>query len=132
MFAAINRGEPKVVDEYMGKNRHAPFEWYSITEVDPSRPDKKNHFVAYNLDDLATYFNRRQEQNERLQLLSMKFNGWESARGIVHIGPIELTRHADDLPEGLGGPERRVTGKGAYHCKTQAFIVLSFAMTMIR
>ena len=55
-------------------------------------------------------------------------NSWDSGRGLVHFGPVTMTRHADDLKPGLGGPERLAEGKGAYHCKTRAFVVLSFGM----
>lgn len=128
MFDAISRGDLNVVDEYFGKRRDAPFQWYSMTERGTQEADN-SHFVAYNLNDLAEYFMQRHEHNERVQLRSIQFNNWDAARGLVHFGPIEMTRQADNLPPGLGGPERLAHGKGAYHCETQAFVVLSVAMT---
>ena len=127
MFDAITRGDPNVIDEYFGKKRDAPFQWYSMTVSDPNDTDQ-NHFVAYNLDELSEYLGQRYEQHEQVALQSVQFNGWEEARGVVHFGPIIITRRADDLKPGLGGPEDLALGKGAYHCETQAFIVLSFGM----
>ena len=128
MFDAINRGEPNLVDEYFGRKDKAPFEWYSMTETGKTDADK-NHFTAYSWDDLAAYFEQRYQQHERMQLRSVQFNGWDHGRGLVHFGPIELTRHADDLRLGLGGSESIASGKGAYHCETKAFVVLSLAMS---
>jgi hypothetical protein len=122
MFDAINRSDPNVVDEYFGRKASAPFEWYSMTEVG------QNHFVAYKWADLVTYFDQRYQQHEQLQLRSVQFNAWDADRGLVHFGPIELTRHAADLKPGLGGPDSIASGKGAYHCGTKAFVVLSLVM----
>lgn len=124
MFAAISQGDEQVVDDYFGQQRAAPFQWYSMTETGPTEADK-NHFVAYTLDDLTAYFTRRYAHPEQVRLHQIAFNGWEAARGIVHFGPIALTRQADDLPAGDG----QVDGKGAYHCATHAFIVLSLGMS---
>ena len=130
MLDAINRGDTKLlVDEYFGREAGAPFEWYSITEVGKTDIEK-NHFVAYTWDDLADYFDQRHQQHEQMKLRSVQFNSWDAGRGLVHFGPIELSRHADDLRPGLGGFESIALGKGAYHCATKAFIVLSLGMNM--
>ena len=129
MFEAVNRGDPNVVEEFFGRESRGPFQWYSMDEFGRTEADK-NHFVAYTLDELDLYWLERYWQHERLQLRSVEFNGWEGARGLVHFGPIVLSRQADDLQPGLGGPERLAEGKGAYHCKTRAFVVLSLSMTM--
>lgn len=127
MFRAINRGEPNVVDEFFGRKSGASFAWYSMTEFGQTEADK-NHFVAYTWDELDAYLKRRYQQHEQLQLLSLQFNGWDPGRGLVHLGPIVITRYADDLRLGLGGPERIAEGKGAYHCRTQAVVAFSLSM----
>jgi hypothetical protein len=127
LLEEINRGDPGVVDEYFGRKSMAPFRWYSMTEGGETDAEKR-HFVAYSWDDLAVYWEQRYQQKESLQLRSIDFNGWEQERGVVHFGPIVLARHADDLRPGLGGPESIAQGKGAYHCATQAFVVLSLGM----
>lgn len=127
MLEAINRGDPQVIDEFFGRKNKAPFQWYSMTEFGRSEAEK-NHFVAYNFEELDSYFQKRYKQNEKLQLRSIQVNSWEPERGLVHFGPVVITRHADDLRLGIGGPERLAEGKGAYHCKTQAFVVLGLGM----
>lgn len=128
MFDAINRGDPNLVDEYFGRKDGAPFAWYSMTEVGKTDAEV-NNFAAHSWDSLAAYFEQRYQQHERMHLRSVQFNGWEPERGLVHFGPIEFTRYADDLRPGLGGPESIALGKGAYHCKAKAFVVLSLAMS---
>ena len=129
MFAAVNRGDPNLVDEFFGRQSQAPFQWYSMDEFGKTEAEE-NHFVAYAWDELDAYWPERYRQQERLQLRSVQFNGWEGARGLVHFGPIVLARQADDLRPGLGGPESLAEGKGAYHCGTRAFVVLSLSMSL--
>jgi hypothetical protein len=129
MLDAINRGDTDLVDEYFGRRSQAPFQWYSMTIV---RNDDTviDHFVAYTWDELDAYFKLRYEQHEQKQLLNMQFNGWDSAAGVVHFGPIEIYRQADNFAPGLLLSEGIVSGKGACHCETRAFIVLSFVMNI--
>jgi hypothetical protein len=130
MLDALNRGDTnKLVDEYFGRKEKAPFEWYSMTEFGKTDTEK-NHFVAYTWEDLARYFEQRHQQHEQMKLRWVQFNAWDAGRGLVHFGPLEVTRHADDLSRGLGGSESIASGKGAYHCDTKAFVVLSLGMNM--
>lgn len=115
LFDAISRGDAGVVDEYFGRASGAAFQWYSIGL------SENDSFAAYNWGDLEAYFEQRYRQNERLQLLSVEITGWDAGRGLVHFGPISLTRQADDL----GWRAQPLGGKGAYHCGRQAFVVLS-------
>lgn len=112
----MSKGDASVVDEFFGRSRGAPFQWYSMTG--------SQHFVAYNWEDLADYIAQRHDQGEQLRLRSMRFNGWEKARGLVHLGRITAERTAKDLEE----DEAEVEGKGAYHCETRAFVVLSLGV----
>jgi hypothetical protein len=119
LFAAINQADPNIVPDFFGKQGQL-FQWYSMTEFRTSDRDKR-HFVAHNLDDLATYFTQRYTQHEHLQLQQVNVNSWDSARGLVHFGPVVVLRAADDLPPGVHQTE----GKGAFHCETLTFVVLS-------
>jgi hypothetical protein len=130
MLDVINRGNTNfLVDEYFGRKEKAPFEWYSMTEVGKTDTEM-NHFVAYTWDDLASYFDQRYQQHEQMKLRWVQFNAWDAGRGLVHFGPIEVTRDADDLRPGLDGSESIASGKGAYHCDTKAFVVLSLGRSM--
>ena len=129
MFNAINRGDPNLVDEYFGRRSHAPFQWYSMTIV-RNNDTVINHFVAHTWDDLDAYFRLRYQQHEQMRLLNMQFNGWNPAIGVVDFGPIEIVRHADNFAPDLLLTEGIASGKGTYHCKTKAFIVLSLVINI--
>ena len=129
MFNTINRGDPNLVDEYFGRRSNAPFQWYWMTIVRNNDTVIK-HFVAHTWDDLDAYFRLRYQQHEQMRLFSVQFNGWNSAIGVVDFGPIEIVRHADDFVPGFLLSENITSGKGTYHCKTRAFIVLSLVMNI--
>jgi hypothetical protein len=111
---AINRADPDVVDKYFGRADYAPFGWYTIGSGD-------EQVAAYTWRTLDEYFQERFQQHEHLELRSIRINGWEQERGMVHFGPIEIARTADDL----GKSEQIYSGKGAYYCKTHTIVVLS-------
>lgn len=50
--------------------------------------------------------------------------GEKSNVGIVYV----LTRYAEDLDPGLGGPDRIATGKGAINCESRRIFVWSMEM----
>ncbi|MBN2502486.1 MAG: hypothetical protein JXB38_17010 [Anaerolineales bacterium] len=103
----------------------SPFQWYSIDEAPTSTAQG---FTAYNLADLEAYFLERFAQDEKWELVELYVNGWDSARKLVHFGPVHIRRTANDLPLELEGSENLTDGKGAYHCESQTFIVLSLVM----
>ena len=88
-----------------------------------------NGFSTYRRDDLLKYFARRHEHKERLQLLRMDVDepGWD--RGVGE-GAFVITRHADDLRPGLGGPNRVARGKFILDCKTRRIMRWQMAMEM--
>ena len=94
-----------------------------MTEVNGDGTVVKHHFVAYQLDEVNTYFQERYQQHEQLQLQSIQFNGWNGAIGTIEFGPVAFTREADDL--GTSHSRFSGTGKGTYFCDQRAFIVLS-------
>jgi len=129
MFNAINRGDPDLVDEYFGRRTQAPFQWYSMTIV-RNNDTVIDHFAAYTWDELDVYFKLRHQQHEQMRLLNVQFNGWDPATGVVNFGPIEILRQADKFAPDLLLSEGITSGKGAYHCGTKAFIVLSLVMNI--
>ncbi len=121
---AFNRGDQDRLARLFFRGAatgQSPSHWYSMTEGDPRAGGR--HFVAYDLDVLLKYFAERRQQHEVMQLLKLQVNGWESTRGIVHFGPVVVSRRADDL----GDREFTAEGKGAFHCREQAIIVWSLA-----
>jgi hypothetical protein len=117
LFDAIGRGDPNVVPDFFDGPQ---FAWYGIGEANMPGGVEKNRFVAHSLEELPAYFTQRHEKHEQVTLRELQVNGWEPERGLVHFGPVVLYREADDL-RGMA------EGKGAYHCETQTFAVLSLA-----
>ncbi|MGA9531970.1 MAG: hypothetical protein WBR18_04575 [Anaerolineales bacterium] len=122
--SAISHAELNRTMEFF---RGGPFHWYSMSEASTSETNKR-HFVAYTLDDLEAYFIGRFTHDEHWALKELQVNSWDAERGLVHFGPVHIRRTADDLPEGLGGAAHLAEGKGAYHCVSKTFAVLSLGM----
>ena len=123
LFAAITAGESAaaVVDEYFGRARGAPFRWFS---VNAARDSGQEHFTAFTWDDIEIYLSERYAQNERLELRGIQFGRpWAV---LAHFGYLEVVRQADDLP----APYYKLTGKGAYDCGKEAFVVLSLGTAL--
>ena len=118
LFAAITAGESAaaVVDEYFGRARGAPFRMFS---VNAARDSGQEHFGASTWDDIEIYLSERYAQNERLELRGIQFN--RPGEALAHFGFIEVVLRADDLP----AQYYKMTGKGAYDCSSEAFVVLS-------
>jgi hypothetical protein len=96
-------------------SNRAPFAWYSAPESDSTFRD------IYTVDELPQYFEQRHTQHEHLEFKWIQVNGWEEQRGLVHFA-FAVNRRADDLNSGQA---REVIGKGALHCKTKTFVVIS-------
>ena len=123
LFAAITAGESAaaVVDEYFGRARGAPFQWFS---VNAARGSDQEHFAGYTWDDIESYLRERYVHNERLELRGIQFNRpWAV---LAHFGFIEVVRRADDLP----APYYKLTGKGVYDCGKEAFVILSLGTAL--
>lgn len=118
-FEAISTGDPNVIDEFFGRQRGAPFEWFTM--------NSSGAFAARSWDDLASTLQQRYEQHERLKLLTVRFNGWEQGRGLIHLSRIVASRSAADLEPGQRESEFVAEGKGAYHCSSRAAVVISLA-----
>jgi hypothetical protein len=107
-----------------------PWSWYLVSEVGESGRIE-NGFVTYDQGDLLRYFAERHSKGERLRLIKVSSTQAglleeESNVGIVYV----LTRDAEDLTPGLGGPHRVAFGKGAINCESQRIFAWSIEMRM--
>jgi hypothetical protein len=105
-----------------------PWSWYSVSEVG-EKGRIEDGFVTYDQGELLRYFAERHRQGEYLELLKVSSTqvgllGNEGNVGIVYV----LTRDAEDLDPGLGGPDRIATGKGAINCASRRIFVWSMEM----
>jgi hypothetical protein len=110
------------------EERYYPWSWYSVSEVGAGGRIEDG-FVTYDQGELLRYFAERHSQGERLELIKVSSTqagllGEEGNVGIVYI----LTRDAEDLDPGLGGPARIAFGKGAINCESQRIFVWSMEM----
>ena len=96
------------------------FQWYSMTEGNPK--DDGRHFVTFERDELAEYFEGRAAHDETMKLVSLSLD-YEAERDISHITYI-IERTADDTAE-FG---TMVTGKGAIACGEGKIELLSMGM----
>ena len=97
----FDRGDMKQLDQLFA--RPDRFLWYS-TDAPGQRIDPK----ARDRDSLIAYFEKRDEEHERLMLKSFSFNG--NSASFSNFG-FELVRSADD-----GLPPTPYVGKGAIDC----------------
>jgi hypothetical protein len=111
---AINTGAD--VTEFIASD----FQWYSMTEGNPRKDGR--HFVAYSVEDLRDYVERRASHDESIKLLQLSMNH-DSTRDINHL-QIVFERTSDDTAR-FG---TRGHGKGAFNCDEQKIMVLSLGM----
>jgi hypothetical protein len=105
-----------------------PWSWYSVSEVGVSGRIEDG-FVTYDQGELLRYFAERHRQGELLGLIKVSSTqagllGEEGNVGIVYV----LTRDAEDLDPGLGGPARIAFGKGAINCENRRIFAWSMEM----
>jgi hypothetical protein len=107
---------------------YSPWSWYSVSEIGEDGLIKGG-FVTYDQGELLRYFAEREAHGERLGLIKVSS---------THAGLLEdenyvviiyvLTRDAEDLDPGLGGPERIAIGKGAINCESRQIFAWSMEM----
>jgi hypothetical protein len=107
-----------------------PWSWYSVSEVGESGRIE-NGFVTYDQGELLRYFAERHSKGERLRLIKVSSTqagllDEENNVGIVYV----LTRDAEDLDPGLGGPSRIAFGKGGVNCESRRIFAWSMEMRM--
>jgi hypothetical protein len=83
-------------------------------------------FVTYDQRELLRYFAQRHRHGEHLELIKVSSTqtgllGEEENVGIVYV----LTRGAQDLEPGVGGPARIAFGKRAINCKSHRIFAWS-------
>ena len=105
-----------------------PWSWYSVSEIGENGRIEDG-FVTYDQGEMLRYFAERHRQGERLKLIKVSSTHAghleeESNVGIVYV----LTRHAEDLAPGLGGPSRIAFGKGAINCERRQIFAWSIEM----
>lgn len=121
-FAAFNRGDREELVRFFRPDHFRG--WYSVGERPARHAPRLVKFVLR--DDLLAYFAQRHQRHERLQLRALSVIGpsWHGGVDLTFI----LTRQADDLEPGLGGPASIAHGKGAVDCDEQTIFVWSMAM----
>ena len=107
---------------------YQPWSWFTVSKIDASGKIESN-FVTYDQGELLRYFARRHGKGERLQLLKVSLTqtgllGIEDNVGFVFV----LSRRAEDLAPGLGGPARIASGEGAVNCKNRRIFALRMDM----
>jgi hypothetical protein len=105
-----------------------PWSWYSVSEIGEDGRIE-NGFVTYDKGELLRYFAERHRHGELLELIKVSSTqagllDEENNVGIVFV----LTRDAEDLDPGLGGPSRIAFGKGAINCESRQLFVWSMEM----
>ncbi len=105
-----------------------PWSWYSVSEAGAGGRIEDG-FVTYDQGELLRYFAERHRQRERLELIEVSSTqagllGEKNNVGIVYV----LTRDAEDLEPGLGGPARIAFGKGAINCENRQIFAWSMEM----
>jgi hypothetical protein len=99
--------------------------WYSVSEVGPGGKVERG-FTTYDQAEMLSYFARRHGHGERLELLRVDVAGSGLLGNPDNVGIIyALTRKADDLPPGLGGPDGVAFGKGSINCERQQIFTWS-------
>jgi len=95
---------------------YQPWSWYTVSRIGAGGKIESG-FVTYNQDELLRYFAKRHGNGERLRLLKVRLTqtgllGKADNVGFVYV----LTREAEDLDPGLGGPARIASGEGSVNC----------------
>jgi hypothetical protein len=138
-FDAFNHGDQALLSRIFfisegpspsdfSQSGYYPWSWYSVSEIG-TEGRIRGGFVTYDQRKLLRYFARRHKHHERLHLLRISVTRTglldeENNLGIVYI----LTRNADDLDPGLGGPDNVASGKGAINCERRQIFVWSMDM----
>lgn len=105
-----------------------PWSWYSVSEIGNGGRIEAG-FTTYDQRDLLRYFARRHDRGEHLRLLKVGLTGPGMLGERGNVGFVfVLTRKADDLEAGMGGPDGVVVGKGAMNCSSRRIFAWSMDM----
>ena len=113
------------------ERNYEPWSWYTVSKISPDGKIESG-FVTYDQGELLRYFAKRHGKGERLRLLKVSLTqrgllGKPDNVGFVYV----LTREADDLEPGLGGPARIASGEGAVNCKNRRIFTLRMDMRKV-
>lgn len=105
-----------------------PWSWYSVSEGGAGGRIESS-FITYDQGELLRYFARRHQKRERLRLLKVGLLGPGMLGERGNVGMIYiLTREADDIPPGMGGPDGLALGRGAINCERGQIFTWSMEM----
>ncbi len=107
---------------------YEPWSWYTVSRISASGKIESG-FVTYDQGELLRYFAKRHGKGERLRLLKVSLTqtgllGKADNVGFVYV----ITREAEDLQPGLGGPARIASGEGAMNCNNHQIFALRMDM----
>ncbi len=107
---------------------YEPWSWYIVSTIGTGGKIESG-FVTYDQGELLRYFAKRHRKGERLRLLKVSLTqrgllGMADNVGFVYV----LTREAEDLQPGLGGPARIASGEGTVNCKNHRIFALRMDM----
>jgi hypothetical protein len=107
---------------------YQPWSWYTVSKVGAGGKIESG-FVTYDQSELLRYFAKRHGKGERMRLLKVSLTqtgllGKDGNVGFVYV----LTREAEDLEPGLGGPARIASGEGAINCENRRIFALRMDM----
>jgi hypothetical protein len=107
---------------------YQPWSWYTVSKVGAGGKIESG-FVTYDQGELLRYFAKRHGKGERMRLLKVSLTqtgllGKDGNVGFVYV----LTREAEDLEPGLGGPARIASGEGAINCENRRIFALRMDM----
>ena len=108
---AYDAGDLRTLDRLFSVDE---FVWYSS-----NRPGLRVGAAASERTTLVSYFRRRHTAHDRLELLTLRYNGASNGLGNVAF---TLRRRADDY---RAGSSFRLSGKGAVSCTDGRIAVLS-------
>lgn len=117
LFDEINQGAADVgTRNFVGPDASTPLMWYSL----PGH-NGVDRIVAENLESIDRVLSLRHEAGERLTLQAIQVNRWD--QDVAHMGPILVSREANDLPNG----PHLLEGKAAFRCDDGRFVVMGLA-----
>lgn len=129
-LTTFSRGDPRRMRALLAPERVAAspgeelFHWYSVTEGTPSQGGR--HFVAYTLHQFLGYVADRRAAAERMRLLSVAVLMPSATTVAINF---VATRHATDIPDGMGGLAGVIHGKGGMNCSSQTLYFWSAGMS---
>jgi hypothetical protein len=113
---AFNTGDLTALDTLFSRVR---FVWYSS-----GGPGVRRQAAARSRATLIPYFRARHRQHDRVISFRLRFNAYDSGRGLGHFS-LSGTRRADDF---RGGRPFTFSGKGALDCAGQRVTIAALSV----